>query len=452
MKFFEYFIQYYINQKFGWTYILTELISCFVISFSFNNGNPKDFRFYLKLFSDFAFTWILEVLISCFFYWVLYINGQDTTSMRYFVYPLVALIHTIYPKDIGKYIMRFTCAIFSSSFVFMAINLSGALGTMITDFIGHYPNNILFDYTLYIVLLGLIGISVLFKLLSPFRYKFVKPLPVLLVDTVFVLSYIVTICSGVIGKNINPLFNCILYTMLLVISFLCYTIFYLNVKNYNKVIDYQMKAMKAESEANQLEISASQYEELHRIRHELKNQMSLLEQMFKEKKYEEMNEYFADISEKVHVTIDYIDSGNSLVNAVLNMELSKAKSAGIPFDTHLSIVSDLPIDPQDMTSLLSNLIDNAIEAEARDNLKDRIDIHMIYQNEYLFLKVTNSVKAMERNEVPSLKSKKSDRKNHGYGTKIIRSICHKYNGYAKFTLQENKFLFDGMLYLPRNVK
>ncbi len=446
MNFFGYFKDYYINQKYGVTYVLTEIIACFIISFCFNKFDWKKYKSYIRLFIDFCMTWCVEMFLSCFFYYVFSINGQDTSILRYFIWPLISLVHTIYPKDMGKYFMRFLCAVFSSSFTFMAINLSGAIGNLITDSLGHYPDNLLLDYTFYIVFLGLLVICVFFKTFSPFKYKYVKNGPVILIDIVFLLAYLIAVFSSILNKNGNAMFNCILYTFLLSICFICYTIFYLSVKSYNYVLDYQAKALKAESEKNQLEISMNQYEELHRIRHELRNQMNILEIMLKEKKYDEMSAYFADISEKVHVTIDYIDTGNALVNSVLNMELSKAKGVGIPLVTHISIKNHLNINPQDITSLLTNLIDNALEAENRCQTKDAVDVQMVYENEYLFIKVTNTISYDENPLL--LKSRKPDRKNHGYGTKIIKSICAKYNGFAKFSVEQDKFKFDGMLYLP----
>ena len=448
MNFFDYFTTYYIEKAFGITYVLTELFSCFIITLSFNKLELKNYKCYLKLLIDFALTWAIELFLSCFFNYVIAINNQDKTIIRYFIWPLVAIIHTIYPKDIGKYSMRFTCFVFSSTFIFMSINLSGSIGNIVTNSLGHYPDNLLLDYTLYIIFIGLLIVSIFFKVLSPFKYKYVKTAPIILIDIVFILSYLITVFTCVLRNDSNPVLYCILYSFLLIISFICYTIFYLSVKSYNNILDFQAKAMKAESQVNQLEISNSQYEELHRIRHELKNQMNILETLYKEKKFDEMDAYFADLVEKVHVDIDYIDSGNSIVNSILNMELSKAKNLSIPFVTHLSIKEELNISPQDLTSLLSNLIDNALEEEVRCNSKDQIDFHMSYQNDYLFIKVTNTT--LENDGIKlSLKSKKADRKNHGYGTKIIKSICEQYNGYAKYSVNNNIFQFNGMLYLGK---
>lgn len=449
MNFFDYFILYYLHTAFGATYILTELICCLSVSLIFNKLRVRRYQDWIRLLIDWSCTWILYLFLSCFFYYIFETTGHTDYSsyQRFFIWPLVSLLHSLYPKDTGKYKMRLTCAIFSSTLVILAISISGSVGSFISQTSG-FPNSTLSDCTLYIILLGIIAIVTLFKIFSPFRYKYIRQAPVILINVIFVLSYILNVVNFSLSSE-SALFECFLFIGLLAMDYISYIIFYLTVKDYNDILDYQIKVVKAESEMNQLEISKAQYEDLHRIRHDLKNQMTFLGQLFAEQKYDEMKEYFADLSEKVHVTIDYIDSGNSFINSVLNMELSKAKSFDMSLETHLSVTKDLPIDGQDLTSLLTNVIDNAIEAQNRNGLKDPIAIHLLYDKNYLFVKVINHI-LVDENHPPltSLRSSKTDRKNHGYGTKIIRSICEKYNGACHFNVKDNLFVFEGMLYLP----
>lgn len=257
-----------------------------------------------------------------------------------------------------------------------------------------------------------------------------------------------TVLASVYIKD-NSIFPWFLYLFLRAISFLSYVIFYFLTRNYNSVIDYQSKARKAELKKNQAEISKGQYEEPHRIRHDLKNQRLLLEDRVERKDYSARQDYFANLDEKVHVPIDTVNTLNPFVHSVLNKESSKAKRLGIMLDTHLSLPSDLPMDYQDMTSLMSNLIDNALEANARYDLKDPIEVQRIYDKNYLFVKVVNVLpKGEDKTKLLRLHSDKKSRNRHGYGTKIIKSICQKYNGTARFDIEDGKFVFDGRLYLP----
>lgn len=51
----------------------------------------------------------------------------------------------------------------------------------------------------------------------------------------------------------------------------------------------------------------------------------------------------------------------------------------------------LNIDNKDLTSILSNLIDNSLESETKYNLKDVIEIFLEAKNNYLFIKVINTI-------------------------------------------------------------
>lgn len=453
MNFFDYFINYYIHQQFGPTYIITELISCLCIAFVFNNIRYNKWQDWLKLLADFAITFLVYLFLSCFNNLMYELAGDQhgANYTRFYMWLVVAMLHTIYPNRDSKYSMRFTFALATSTFIVYAITLSGTIGNLLSPINAgsSAPSPVWRDITFYVITLAEVGITWLLKALSPFRFHYVKTMPIVLVNIIFGMIYVLAILQDEYLREDTTVFSTLLFVFLLVIGILSYAIFYLNVKNYNQVIDAQSKALKAESERNQIEVSQSKYEELHQIKHDLKNQMSILETLVKEKKYDELEKYFADISENVHVTIDYVDCGNALVNTIVNMEMSKAKSLGIKIEYHISVPKELPIDAQDLTSFLTNLLDNALEAETRANLKDPIDLKILYDGFYLLVDVTNTFDAAQKPEdALKLHSSKSDRLNHGYGTKIIKNICKKYEGTSKFEVDKpGVFHFSGLLLL-----
>ena len=449
MNFFDYFINYYVHHIFGVTYIITELVACLCVSLVFNSVNFKKPKEVLRFLLDYVLTWLSYIFLSCFIYFLFEESNASSysDSMRFFMWPIISLLHSLYPTKTGKYTMRLMNAIAVTSFVILAINISGTIGGLITDNVG-VPSSLLSDITFYLILLVLILTVVLFKIFSPFKFHYVKRLPVLLIEIVFLISYAIVILTTYLISNEKPIYSAILFIALLFMDFIAYIVFYLNVENYNKIIDFQMKAMKAESEKSQIEISNSKYEELHRIKHELNNEMAILERLTKEKKYDELEKYFADISQNAHVVIDFVDCGNALLNTVLNMELSKAHAQDLNINFHISVPKDLPMDLEDMTSLFTNLLDNAIESEVRDHLFTPIEMKAVFDGNYLLLDVLNAtIAAKEDISLGLLHSQKTDRLNHGYGTKIIDSICRKYSGVSKFYIEDGIFHFSGMLLL-----
>ena len=448
MNFFDYFIKNYVEHRYGATYIITELISLLSMTLIFNRLKYKDWKSWLRILIDVSCTWIVYLFLSCFFSFAFPSIGPN---LRFVTWPLTSVLHAFYPRDMKRR-SRVTCAFAITVFIELAISFSGSLGSLITELYGT-PDSLLTDWTMYFVFVLLIAVSVMFGIFSPFRYRYVKIVPTILLNVIFSLTFIL----NVIEINVFPIENVesstfvfisVMFMILLAINFISYIIFYLNAKAYNAVLDYQVKALKSESEKSQLEISNAKYEELHKLRHDLKNQMGLLSTLLREKKYDEMQSYLADINEGAYIVMDFFETGNTFVSAILNMELSKAKANGIRLEGKISIPKELSISSGDLNSLLCNAIDNAIEASVRYDVKDPIEVSLLFEDPYLFITVRNHLPSgLDTKEVVNLHSLKNDRMNHGYGTKVIKDVINRHHGSYKFEVVEGTFVFDGMLLL-----
>lgn len=445
-NFFDYFINYYLHHAFGTTYIITEVICSLAVALSFSPLKFKSLKSLTRLLIDWASSFVLYLFISCFSYYIFEISGNvdKSNTMMFFTYAIVCILHIPFCYNIGSLAARMTLAISTTLFVVASIILSGCIGSYITTSNGA-PSSIFTDFTLYIILILLLLIIVLTKLFSPYKFKYIKLTSTILINLAFLLSYILIILILLFADK-EQLFTSFLVIGILILVMISYAIFYINVKNYNTLLDYQAQTLKVESEKSQLEISNLQYDELHKIRHDIKNQMSILSELVKNKQYDELNKYFADLNELVHISIDYIDCGNMVVNAVLNMELSKAKARNLTINYGILVPNELSqIQPQDLTSLVTNLLDNAIEYSINNNIDTPIEFSLNYRNNCLLVKCKNKLSDKDINSKLNLKSHKSEILKHGYGTKIITSICRKYNGVAKFKKDNDYFVFEGMM-------
>lgn len=436
---FDYFLNNYINHNNGYTFILTDICACIAIALIFNRFELKKWQFYLRLLIDISATWVILIIVGSLIEWIFESIGNVDLLiiMSFMKWLFVGLIHTAYPRNVyPNYIMRATCAFALSFIIITSVQLSGTIGGMINEGVQIYK-----DLTLYSFLIFIILCVCLFKLVNPFKYRYVKPLPLIMINVIYILSiiYVITVSQNFERSSIKIF----ALSMSLVISTLAYLIFYFSCKAYNVTIDFQIRAIKAENEKNQIEISLGQYEELHKIRHDLLNKMTVLKSLIENQKYDEANKFFADLNDNINISTSFIDTSNTLVNSILNMESTKAINSKIPIKYHVAIPSELNISPNDLTSLLTNILDNAIEAHKRENINEPINFSLIYEAPYLYIRSSN--KFGEKENIKSLKSSKKDRKNHGYGTKIIDEIIKKYNGTKNIIVDDNLFIFQGMI-------
>ena len=97
------------------------------------------------------------------------------------------------------------------------------------------------------------------------------------------------------------------------------------------------------------------------------------------------------------------------------------------------------MEPMDLLSILSNVIDNAIEAVIGVNIDRNINIKISKYKEYLFICISNTSNKDPRNIIRKSETTKKDKLNHGLGFKIVKGIVEKYNGSIEYSYENNLF-------------
>lgn len=128
-------------------------------------------------------------------------------------------------------------------------------------------------------------------------------------------------------------------------------------------------------------------------------------------------------------------------NMKLEYERQKEKSTAEYYDLLNEQNENSKIVMHDITALLDNLLENAVEA-AQNTENGFIDFSaFVRKNKYLSIQLTNSVKnivAVKNNRIAS--SKKSDAI-HGTGLKSIKRVVKKYDGEINMKFNEDDMTF-----------
>ena len=83
--------------------------------------------------------------------------------------------------------------------------------------------------------------------------------------------------------------------------------------------------------------------------------------------------------------------------AILSAKQEEAKTTGIKFHWQVNMQSsDLPLSPEDLTHLIGNLLDNAMEA-AKTNCSPRVDFTLTCNKLGLELRVSNNCSPIPQN-------------------------------------------------------
>ena len=128
-----------------------------------------------------------------------------------------------------------------------------------------------------------------------------------------------------------------------------------------KSLQLLAEKQRAESEKELVTLSQKQLDDLKQLRHDIKNQYAYMRILLAQRRYDELEEYFQRQDGELALRAAPLSCGNRCVDIVLNMERQKAEAAGVTLTTKLVVPPVLPFPDDDLCSLLSNLIDNAIE-------------------------------------------------------------------------------------------
>lgn len=179
--------------------------------------------------------------------------------------------------------------------------------------------------------------------------------------------------------------------------------------------------------------------DLRSFRHDYKNHLICIGSLIDKKEYDEAREYIEKISGMNINTSKEFFSGNTIANAILNDKSEKADKSDIKIDFDGYIHKG--ISPTDICIILSNAIDNAIEAcEKISGDEDRkISVNCSYSKGVQIISIKNPVPENVEIEDDSVKTSKEDKSIHGIGLYNIRNTVKKYGGEFNISCENKEF-------------
>ena len=142
--------------------------------------------------------------------------------------------------------------------------------------------------------------------------------------------------------------------------------------------------------------------------------------------------------------MDAIDTNNVIVNAILNTKYQEAEENKIVFVLRVNDLSGLRMEDEDIVTILSNLLNNAIEACKKCEIDRRI-LKLKFVNEDGMIKIgvrnTFDTPILYKNgEIQTTKLVKAEE--HGVGIRNIIEIIDKYGGSYAIKNKNQEFFFS----------
>ena len=203
-------------------------------------------------------------------------------------------------------------------------------------------------------------------------------------------------------------------------------------KTQNQIIALQMRS---QDEVN------SMYQSIVSLKHDMNNHLHTISGYIQVGEYDKAQEYAGNIAGKVS-KIKSFHSGNTAVDALIGSKTALAEMNGIVVDVDLAVPHELQITDSDLTVMIGNLYDNAIDANLRLNDVDMIfiNIKILYDGGNLLFMFENAAPEEKQPDRKGVwRTTKGDSSMHGFGMKNIDRIVQKYGGYCERDLKDHIF-------------
>lgn len=241
----------------------------------------------------------------------------------------------------------------------------------------------------------------------------------------------------------NELYSHIAVCILTAVS-ACAAGFY--VFGMNRIYEEQRKKEQYRSQVAFYQMLQEQYERMERLRHDMKNHITGLQGLWKNREWEKMGSYLDQMLQEGELGSGEEASGSRTVDALLYRKHRQAQKEGIAWESGVQIPEKCPVDEYDLCVLFGNILDNALEACGRMEEKERrfVSIQSEVIKKCFLLEVRNSTGESGEGR-PERPGGKENSREHGIGLLNIRDTVEKHNGVVETGIEDGVFTISILL-------
>lgn len=209
-----------------------------------------------------------------------------------------------------------------------------------------------------------------------------------------------------------------------------------------KLREIQRYELEAKNQTSMYRTISENFIKQRKKTHEYKNQILCIESLIRKQAYSELAEYVSGLSGHLSREMDYINTGHVIVDAILNAKYYEMVQKNILFVFKINDLSRISISDEDIVVILSNLLNNAIEACEKCQDKKIIMMKFIKEDS-IIISVKNTCRnEAERGHNKMGTSKTENVEEHGYGITNIKEAVKRYGGVYAIQESEKEFYFS----------
>ena len=242
----------------------------------------------------------------------------------------------------------------------------------------------------------------------------------------------------------DPLSYSFLVFGFLIINYSNYVLLVLSAKSYEEKEKNNYIIQQNEYQKKKYNQLSSAYKKIRKYQHDTKKRFLYITDCIQAQKYDEISSYLEESLNELNSSYSRINTGNLVIDSFVSNYISVAEDNGIRFYSDLQInPTIIPIKDYDLSIILGNLLDNAINAcndiSSSDNKYIKLFINTNIESGQFIIHILNSCQK-------KLLNGKTDELLHGYGIENIKN--HIENFYGILNTKENEHEFESSVIIP----
>lgn len=218
----------------------------------------------------------------------------------------------------------------------------------------------------------------------------------------------------------------------------------MQLRRINMVYEQQLEL--CERHQKETEIAMLQVRD---VRHGMRNHLLVIRAYAEKGEMDKLKKYVENLIEDGGLESSWsVDTGNIVTDSLVGYWKRAAENEGIRFESELRIPIEMPFRGADISLIIGNLLENAVEGARKTDGKRYIRLKIQYNRKNLLITVENSYKGnLKRGKDGELRTTKTDVANHGIGIPSVRRAVEKYHGIVSVDdTRKGRFLIRVVLY------
>lgn len=236
--------------------------------------------------------------------------------------------------------------------------------------------------------------------------------------------------------------------LMLVMNMLIFWIYDYTQKANHKFTEMQLQLQKETADARYYQMLSEQDENQRILIHDIRKHLSTISGLLDSETDERVKAYIAQIADSPELKAELHFCDNSTLNLILARYFAICEKEGIRFDVDIRKRCLDFMRIEDMTSVFSNLLENAVEASRNaENSLIELDVKKSGSGQVLIVLLNSCGEKPVQLPDGKFVSRKKDRKNHGLGMKSVEKAIKRYGGTLNAYYNEAENIFRTVILL-----